>query len=283
MDSADRLIDRVQHLPPAPTVVTELLKLFGDPNRNVDRIVELIGYDPSLTAEVLKRCNSAFFRGAEPATDIFESVTRLGFFEVYSVVTTLVGARNLALARNQNALDAGALWRHSVTTAVAASTLARRVLGNEALAFTAGLLHDVGKLVLASVEGAAYERVLRENGGAGIALAKAEEIAFGASHAALGARLLARWGLPRDITLVVLHHHHTAAAAAPFERLTATVQLANYFAHHLAVAPDAPSLALPANPEMVTLLQLNADEIASLFEQTKLDLQRVQELLETKA
>jgi putative nucleotidyltransferase with HDIG domain len=283
MDNTDHFIDRVQHLPPAPTIITELLALFSDPNRNVDRIVELISLDPSLTAEVLKRCNSAFFRGAEPASGIFEAVTRLGFFEVYSVVTTLVSARTLALARNSTLLDPALLWRHTVTTAVASATIARRAVGSEAVAFTSGLLHDIGKLILVSVEGAAYARVLQQAGTSGAALARAEEVAFGISHAALGARLLTRWGLPRSICLVALHHHHTPAAAAPFERLTAAVQLANEFAHHLTVSPAADTRpGPPGNPEALALLQLNADDVALLLEQTVRDLEPIRELLEMK-
>ena len=79
MRIADQYIDRVTDLPPAPTVAAELLGLFGDPNQDIDRIVELIGHDPSLTVDILRRCNSALFRGDEPASDMFEAVTRLGF------------------------------------------------------------------------------------------------------------------------------------------------------------------------------------------------------------
>jgi hypothetical protein len=91
MDKIDRYVDRVQRLAPAPKVVAQVLLLFADPNREVDRLAELISYDPSLTVEMLRRSNSAFFRGAEPASDVFEAVTRLGFNEAQSVTTALVG------------------------------------------------------------------------------------------------------------------------------------------------------------------------------------------------
>jgi HD-like signal output (HDOD) protein len=127
MDKSDQYIDRVSHLPPAPTVATELLGLFGDANRDLDRIVELISHDPSLTAEVLKRCNSAALSGPEPASDMFEVVTRLGFYEVYRVVAALVGSRSMSLGKDKGSLDVGSLWRHSVVAGVVAETLARRV------------------------------------------------------------------------------------------------------------------------------------------------------------
>src|SRR6185295_7116319 len=141
-------------------------------------------------------CNSAALSGAEPASDMFEAVTRLGFYEVYCVVAAVVGARTMSLGKGKGDVDVGSLWRHSVVTAVVAETLARRVQEAEAVAFTAGLLHDIGKLVFASVEGSQYAGILRQTGAFGPGLADAEQAAFGVSHASIGARLLGRWGLP---------------------------------------------------------------------------------------
>ena len=79
-DPIDQYIDRVKHLPPAPTVAVQLLGLFADPDRDIDRIVELVSHDPALTAETLKRCNSASLAGVGPATDMVEAVSRRVFY-----------------------------------------------------------------------------------------------------------------------------------------------------------------------------------------------------------
>jgi HD-like signal output (HDOD) protein len=148
----DRYLDRVEQLPPAPLVATQLLGLFNDPDRDIDRIVELVSTDPALTAETLKRCNGTCFVGAEPASDMFEAVTRLGFYEIYCIVVGLIASRTMTQVRSKYSSDATQLWRHTVTTAVIASILAKRVQEAEATAFTAGLLHDIGKLIFISVE-----------------------------------------------------------------------------------------------------------------------------------
>ena len=124
MDRIDRYVDRVQRLAPSPRVVSQLLRLFADPNREVDRLAELISYDPSLTVEMFRRSNSAFFRGSEPASDVFEAVTRLGFQEAQSVANTLIASSAASLTGTRNAGDADHLWRHSLATAVAAGALA---------------------------------------------------------------------------------------------------------------------------------------------------------------
>ena len=280
MDKSDQYINRVSHLPPAPTIATELLGLFGDADRDLDRIVELISHDPSLTAEVLKRCNSASFSGAEAASDMFEAVTRLGFYEVYSVVAAVVGARTMSLGKDKGGLDVGSLWRHTVVTAVVAETLARRDQEPEAVAFTAGLLHDIGKLVFASVEGSKYADLLKQSGAFGPGLAEAEHAAFGVSHASIGTRLLARWGLPENVAAAVLHHHGSPSAAEPFERLAATIQLANNLAHHMIdQVPRAPDLLL-CSPDATALLQLTAEDVPTLIAKTQTGLQRVAGLLQ---
>ena len=279
MDKAEQMINRVTDLPPAPTIATELLGLFGDPNHDLDRIVGLIGHDQSLMVDVLRRCNSATFRGDKPASDMFEAVTRLGFYEVYCVVIALIGARAMALGQNKAGLDAGVLWRHSVVTAIAAATLARRTQETEAIAFTAGLLHDIGKQVFNSVEASIYADLVRETGAFGPELADAEQTAFGVSHARIGARLLARWGLPENVAVAALHHHGSPKLAEPFAGLAAIVNVANSLAHQLIDQPDRAPELLACNPDAVILLGLSAEDLAPLVVEIQSSLQRVQNLL----
>jgi putative nucleotidyltransferase with HDIG domain len=283
MDLADQFLDKVGHLPPAPTIATQLLNLFSEPDRDLDRIVTLISHDPSLTGEVLQRCNSASFCGAEPVSDMFEAVTRLGFYEVYCVVTALVAARALSLAPKGSGLDIGKLWEHSVTTAVAASVVAGQAGESEAVAFTAGLLHDVGKLILASVEPVAYGKILQQAGTWGSGLVEAEMGAFQVSHALVGAKLLARWGLPTNVLLPVLRHHDSTLQLETFSQLWATVRLANSLAHGL---KDGATGALEPSTEnfnAMCVLHLGPDQLPSVLAKVADGLKHVQVLLQMAA
>lgn len=279
IDQLDRLIDGVEHLPPAPTVAAELLGLFSDPDRDIDRIVELISHDPSLTAEVIKRCNSAFFAGAEPAEDMMEAVTRLGFYEVYCMVIALVGSKAMKMAAGVGCLDPSKLWQHSVVTAATAATLARRVEVVEAVAFTAGLLHDVGKLIFASVRTQEYAAMIEQAGCHGPEFADAEIQAMGVSHSALGARLLSRWKLPENVCAAVLFHHDPPAAAAPFQRLAASVNLANLWAHQVSENLELPTEDLAFDESSVELLQLPMTDTPLVVKQTQRAVERAKSLL----
>lgn len=84
---------RVEPLPADSVAALQLLELFRDPDRDIDRIVEFISQDPALTAETIRRSNNALFRGVERTTDIFEAVNRLGFYELYGLIAASIGSR----------------------------------------------------------------------------------------------------------------------------------------------------------------------------------------------
>jgi len=187
----------------------------------------------------------------------------------------------MSLGKTRGGLDVGSLWRHSVVTAVAAASLARRVQEAEATAFTAGLLHDIGKQVFNSVEGSTYADLVRQTGAFGQS-ADAEQTAFGVTHARIGGRLLARWGLPENVSAAALHHHASPKLAEPFAQLAAIVSLANILAHQMIDQADhAPDLQL-CHPDAVMLLQLSADDVAPLVAEIQSGLERVQSLLDMK-
>ena len=280
MKALDLYLNRVKNLPPSPTVAIQLLELFSDPDRDIDRIVDIIKLDPSLTAATLKRCNSSAFSGAEPASDMFEAVCRLGLYEVYCIVTGMIASQTMTQVRSKYSWDSTRLWRHTVTTAVIASILAKRVEVMEATAFTAGLLHDIGKLIFVSTEGVAYAEMARNAGLFGPALVTAEESVMGFSHAALGARLLARWELPENICHAVEFHHQSPATVKHHQRLAATVHFANSLAHELVDGPAQAPVAAVANAEAMALIALKDKDIPTVVQQINQAMERHQGLLQ---
>jgi HD-like signal output (HDOD) protein len=93
INPAERYLNDVTTLPPAPTVLSQLLTLFREPDRDIDQVVQLITYEASLTAQVMRACNSVHFAGGQPPSDIFEAVTRIGFYHVYTLVVNQGHAR----------------------------------------------------------------------------------------------------------------------------------------------------------------------------------------------
>jgi putative nucleotidyltransferase with HDIG domain len=155
------------------------------------------------------------------------------------------------------------LWRHSLAVAVVSRVLAETVGESAAAAFTAGLLHDIGKVIMVSAQRNEYAQAVLNAGMFHRPVVVTEKEIFGFDHAEVGARLLARWNLPPNIVAAVLHHHHLAGAGE-FERLAAIVQLSNLIAHGTAEkltgepkglqTATAPLLALQLTPEGVNVL-----------------------------
>jgi putative nucleotidyltransferase with HDIG domain len=278
MDKVDQYIESVTQLPPAPTLLIELLGLFKEPDRDVDRVVELVSLEPSITAEVLKRCNSAFLGGGEPASDMFEAVSRLGFYEVYTVVAAMFGASAKAIPGAADAVDVSQLWKHSVITAVAASIVAEEIGEVAGPAFTSGLLHDIGKLIFASVERGQYGDLLKATNVGNASLIAAERNAYGTDHAEIGGRLLAKWNLPPEVASAIqFHHTPTADAADPYQRPAATVCLGDWIAHHL---NEPQPVLTPEHNRLLGALEIQPANLKPMIDRTQKGLERVKGLLD---
>lgn len=262
MLKADVIIDRVGSLPAAPSVLAELLEEFRKEDHDLDRIVGLITHDPSIAAQVLKLCNSAEFAADHPVNDVFEAVARVGFYQVYRMVAAVVGAGALAIGK-KGSLEMGSYWRHSVLTAVAAETLAARYGEGGGVAFTAALLHDIGKLVLGAAEDAAYLQLRQTVGASGQTVMQAERAQFGTDHAEVGGRLLARWHLPPHLVSAV-RYHHSPTSAGESARLAAFVCVGNELAHVISHAVTPPTVSAPEALQAMAGLPLFQSEVAGL-------------------
>jgi len=95
MENVVSFASRIEPLPLDSVAARELLELFRDPDHDIDRIVEFISQDPWLTTETIKRCNCSAFRGVQRTTDLFEAVSRLGFYELYGIIAASIGAQFL--------------------------------------------------------------------------------------------------------------------------------------------------------------------------------------------
>lgn len=235
IERIDGLLGGVDRLPPAPRVLARLLGALGDTETDLQQVVELVAIDTALTANLLRICNSACFGATRRVEDVSEAVNRLGFQTVYRTVTVLSGAhcfKSPAPAR----LDADRLWRHSVTVAFAAQFIAEDVGLDSSPLFTAGILHDLGKVVLAGTQQwAGAPRVADTAEGSGETL-QWEKATYGFSHAEVGGRMLERWHFS-DLLAASVRYHHEPGAGGDAARFAACISLADTLAHRLDNTP----------------------------------------------
>jgi HD-like signal output (HDOD) protein len=191
MDKIDTLLDSFKAFPTAPQILPPLLQALGEDNVNLARIVDLVSVDPALTAQILKTCNSAFFSRSTSIDSVHDAVNQLGLQTVYCIVAGTTGSQ--LFTSTQPANSAADWWRNAVMTAFASQFVAEGVNAEPGAMFTAGLLHDFGKVLLWQAFQADYARLLEEPGLTEPEIAKREAAAFGIDHAEVGGRLLARW------------------------------------------------------------------------------------------
>ena len=188
------------------------------------------------------------------------------------------GARALSPAQRGYGINAGELWKHSVTAAVAAQVIARHHQDDESIVFTAALLHDIGKIVLAGALEHIYANLVDESQSQQAALLENEKRLLGVQHAEIGGRLLARWKFPENLVSAVWFHHQPLAAK-PHERLAAYVYLGNMIAYFMGQGFGHQAFALRGRAEALDILELKAEAIPEYMIQTFDQLQTVDALL----
>ncbi|MEO8662071.1 MAG: HDOD domain-containing protein [Bryobacteraceae bacterium] len=201
MTSAEEALKK---LPPFKPVTVKLLKLTGTGEIEPRKIAELIEVDPALTAEVLAVANSPLFsRGAE-IRDVTHALVFLGFDRVKAIIS-IVAMRALA-RRGRKTIALRSCWLHSVATALIAARMAPAYGHHPDQAYTAGLLHDIGRFGLFGAFPEKYPAALLERYETKREILEGEELVVGLNHCQAGLILAREWRLPQDYTSVVAHH-----------------------------------------------------------------------------
>jgi putative nucleotidyltransferase with HDIG domain len=267
MQTLDEYIDKARHLVPAPTVLPQLVPLLNKPDIDSGRVVDLIAYNQSLTANVLRVCNSAYFSRGTTIGNLQQAVTHIGFRQLYDIVVSSIAAVTLAKPLKGYGVESDDSWDHSVTTGVAAQIIAKDLRVDEQVTFTAGLLHDIGKIVLSVALEEASAKVNHEAGKNSLSPLEIEMKLLGVNHAEAGGRLLQRWKLPEDLVAAV-RCHHQPGATKDHSTLAACVYLGNQIAYFTGHGYGRHALDLRARDEALKILDLSAERLPDYMHQT---------------
>lgn len=229
------LVGSLGTLPTTPSVYAELRSAFDDPELDLRRVAGTVRRSVGLAARVLQFANSAYCGFSRQVAGIEDAVLRLGLNTLMHLALTV---EVFELPADPAVVEA--LQRHSALTGAIARRLARTPEEAE-VAFTAGLLHDAGALVLASRAPEAYRVARQAARESGLALHLSEKEWVGASHAEVGAYLLWLWDLPHTIVEPIFFHHDVERLAEPGREVCAAVALASVLAHEVEGHPADPS------------------------------------------
>lgn len=279
--NAKDIVANLRSLQPVSRAGVKLMKLLGRHDHSNDSVIECLKYDSVLTAKVLRTCNSSFYGYGQKVTSVDEAVLLIGHEQIMRIVLTLSLGGPMAAPMEAYAFEANELWRHSLSTAFVAECLAKDglVAGvDPAAAFTAGLLHDIGKVAFNQVLSPdLLERLRHQISDHGRSRVEAERDVVGTDHAEVGGRLLATWELPALIVEAVERHH--SPEAEPL-RLSAVVCVADTIAHLAGSAPGWESYALKIDPALVEPLHLTGEGIEFMLIDARESFERVAQFME---
>ncbi len=223
-------IREVGNIPTLPTVATQVMSLAADPNSNISDIAEVIETDQALATRVLKVVNSSAYAAREKISSIQRAVVHMGLTEIRSITIGLSVMQMFPGRPGLAGFDREAFWNHCLSTGQLAKAMALRLGYNfQGDDYTAGLLHDIGKILLDQYFQDDFVDAIQESRDRGIPLHQAEAKFIGGTHFQVGAWLVKRWRLPPSIYDVVAHHHAPSAAKENRE-IIAVVFMANILA-----------------------------------------------------
>lgn len=219
-------VDITANIPPFPKAARRVLMMLRDPGVELTRVAEVVSLDQALAGRVLRLANSAYFGLPRRINGVTEALVLLGFVNVRNVLISASVGHILFDGAKSYGLEPGALWEHSVGAAHTAQILTRKVdIRKYDVAFSAGLLHDIAKIVI--------DRSLKDDAKAELLSAintvgeiEAETEMLGASHAEFGSRICQRWNLPAEIVEAVGFHHDPGAYTGN-DRLPSIVAASN--------------------------------------------------------
>ena len=274
--SADLVAAKINSLPPLPAIVLELLSSIDDEDCNVDQITEKISHDQALVARLLRIANSPFYGLQSKVDSVQDAVVVLGLRQVRMLAIALSTASSLNLIKVPG-FSFRAFWDHSLLAAIGARALAHQLKLPEENAFAAGLLHDVGRLALASCfpeHAAAVMRYLQQHD---VDIPEAEFTILGTDHTQIGAMLAKRWGFPDTLCGAIADHHTPDHAER--RSLTSLVHVADALSHALDLTDSSLERVPPMSETCWFGLGLNSEMLQETFKSIESRFQAIQSSL----
>lgn len=263
-----RRLAGIGNLPTPPVVFTQISKVMNDPSTSVKKIAAIMSEDPAMSAKVLRLSNSAYFGVRNEITHISQAVLVLGLDAIKALVLSSA-VFDMFKDKNIDAEYQDRFWRHSLATAIAARLLSKHgklALSCESeIAFSAGLLHDIGKLIICCFmpeDHRAIRALAKEKGCSDL---EAEKETIGYSHTLVGTMLAESWKLPLLIRTAIADHHSPGSPDSPGSQYSALVHVANY----LSVKTFDPDVLKSGagsilQPEVLDQLELSEEDLETL-------------------
>ena len=271
--SVDEVISNIQTLPAMPEVLMEVLNSVEEESININQLTRKILLDQALTAKILRYANSSFYRTQSKVTTIQQAINLIGIAGVRNLVMTAMLQFSFPEVHCKGFYLPG-FWKHSVAVAICAKMIARNLHLNQDFAYTAGLLHDIGKLVLVTRFTQQYEAVLAYRKEQDCYLLEAERAVLGTDHPAIGATLGEHWNFSAAMQNAIARHHEPDLLSG--DQVAAVIHISDAIAHGMDFAEDPEDMVPPLSLPVWNALHLDREMMVKVFRETELRFEATQ-------
>lgn len=265
MTERKAILAQIKSVPSMPSVVLELRKYLNDPEVSFDQLAKVIEHDPGLTVNVLQLANSAYFGWSRTINTVKEAIARLGTNRIFQMVLCMSVAPLVRKPIKGYDTDSEGLWQHSIATAICAEQLViiLKLKGLEE-AFTAGLLHDMGKIVLGTfveVDDEPIKEIVKLDN---LCFNEAEQMVLGIDHAEVAGELLKSWNLPEAVVESARCHHQPQKAAEEHRQLVDLIHVADFLCLDFGFGVGVDGLQYRLDEDSSRRLGLDADIVGAV-------------------
>ncbi|MBA4367804.1 MAG: phosphohydrolase [Desulfobacterium sp.] len=273
----DTLLRTQIKLPSLPTIFNQIMELMTDPDSSAHDFSNVISNDPALTARLLKIVNTAFYGYRSQIDTISHAVMIIGTSELYALC---LSTSILALFKDIPSIlvDMTSFWKHSIGCGMMARKIAaRKGETNRERFFVAGLLHDIGRLVIynnlpnqahQAISYTTYHKDLLYN---------AETRVLGFDHTRIGGRILDKWKLPGKLADVIRFHHHPEDSPEPFD--TAIIHLSDIMMNALKLGTSGEQFVPPLSPVAWKMIGLPVEMLSEIIQETVSQIEEISSIL----
>jgi putative nucleotidyltransferase with HDIG domain len=280
MTNIEDIISGIDTLTPIPPVAAQIMALAEDENSSMSDISDLIIHDPSITASLLKICNSAFFGLARKVESVRDAITLLGLDQIVELVLLNTTAGNFKDEPDGYGLGEGELWHHAVYSAHIAKILAENygLANKKHLIFTAALLKDIGKLVMGRYVAFSYEKINILVESKGYSFNEAEKEVIGMNHEELGAMVGQKWRFGKKL-IYMIRNHHMSEEGSRNDVETAMVYLADIVCMMMGYGTGVDGLAYRFYSDVLDRMKITDQDLQKIMFDSGKGRRKIQTLL----
>ena len=280
MTSLNGILEQIDLLAPIPAIASQIMTKSDDPDSSLSEIADLIANDPALTANLLKICNSAYFSLPRKVESVKDAVAWVGLDQIVELVLTNSVSVSFNKGLEGYGLGEGELWRHAVTSAHIAKSLAQRygASQNKHLIYTAALLKDIGKLILGRFVAFSFEKINILVHSQGYSFNDAEKNIIGMNHEELGAMVGQKWSFSEKLIYMIRHHHLTNESARQ-DPETTLIYLADIICMMMGICTGTDGLSYRFYGDVLKRINLSEKDLQGIIAETSENQQKIEHLL----